>query len=79
MVVDYRMVNKILCLLEGGYRLFQKCVNLDAQKQCTGLGKGKDKSFTKTLYAWDPGLVAQLVGALSHTPKGVVLIPSQGT
>ena len=25
--LDYRIVKKIMCLLEGGYSLFQKCVN----------------------------------------------------
>ena len=41
-----------MCPLEGGYGLFQSCVNLDAQKQWTGLAKDKDKPFTKKLYAW---------------------------
>lgn len=41
------MVNKIMCSFEGGYAFFQRCVNLDAQKQWTGLGSGQDKPFTK--------------------------------
>ena len=34
--LDYRIVNKIMCFLEGGYGLFQKGVNLPEQKQWTG-------------------------------------------
>ena len=29
--LDYRIVNQIMGSLEGGYSLFQRCVNLDAQ------------------------------------------------
>ena len=35
--LGYRIVNKILCSLEGCYILFQRCINLDAQEQWTGL------------------------------------------
>lgn len=30
----YRIVNKIICFFEDGYGLFERCINLDAQKQC---------------------------------------------
>ena len=35
--LDWRIADKIMCSLEGGYHLFQKCVNIDAQKQWTVL------------------------------------------
>ena len=42
--LDNREVNTIMCSLEGGHsskgperEAFQRCVNLDAQKQQTGL------------------------------------------
>lgn len=34
--MDYRIVNKITCSLEGGYGLFQRYVHLDVKKQGTG-------------------------------------------
>ena len=36
-VLDYRIVNKITCSPEGGYRLTLRCINLDPQKQWTRL------------------------------------------
>lgn len=38
-----------MCFLESGYF---KGVFLEPQKQWTGLAEGKDKPFTKQLYAW---------------------------
>ena len=31
--VDYRTADKVMCSLEGCCGLFQRCVNLDVQKQ----------------------------------------------
>lgn len=36
-----------MCSLKGGYGLFPKCVNLNAQKQWTGLAQGKDQPLIK--------------------------------
>lgn len=55
--MEYRIVNKIICSLEGGQaskesenEAFQKCVSLGAQKKLTGLlVYGKDKPFTKEI------------------------------
>lgn len=33
----YRIVKKMMCCLERGYDLFQRCVKLDEQKQRAGL------------------------------------------
>ena len=30
--LDYRIVNKTMCSLEGGYGIFQMCVNPEAQR-----------------------------------------------
>ena len=37
--------------LGGDYGLFQRYVSLDAQKQWKSLAWGKDKPFTKKVYA----------------------------
>ena len=50
--LDYRIVNKIMCSLEGGYGIFQMCVNPEAQRQRTGFAESQDKPSLKTLCAW---------------------------
>ena len=30
--LDYKIINKMMCFLEGANSLFPRCVNLDAQK-----------------------------------------------
>lgn len=35
--MDYRIVNKIFCVLERGYAYFKDVFKLDVQKQWTGL------------------------------------------
>lgn len=34
---DHGIVNNVMCSLEGGYHVFQRCIKPDAQKQWTGL------------------------------------------